>query len=345
MILPMNILVVDYLCPVGHKFFNEIQIKSLQNCGVSLSYISRLGYFGEAISLKRALPEKYFTKRIPLIPLSISSRIWDIMKLRMIKKEVENGRYDAIVFLSYDVYSLLLVKLCGVVLLINHVNIDEISCLKTKRLATRLLPSNYHHIALTKRICEYSSSLLNRTVLYVPHGVLKNNYFSVKKHDGKYVFCPITSSCDMILLERILTSEKVISFFKEKGMTLIIKGDNNRPVNSDSIIYLPSFISEEEYQSLLCGALAVFLPYAPSFKYRTSGVFFECLSNSIPVLTNDIDCFRDFESYIAYNYLVNSPEGFIKQLEDLIKHKGCIYYNLEDLEPSIYWKGLFTNCF
>ena len=119
-------------------------------------------------------------------------------------------------------------------------------------------------------------------------------------------------------------------------MILIIKGNHINTI-SERVFFLPTYIEERFFTAALLNCNIVLLNYPISFQYRVSGIFFECLANSIPLIVSNINSFVQYADNFNYNPFYNDLNQLYKTIEYLINvEKGFSpYKNLETIEPNL----------
>lgn len=333
----MNIFVIDYICTSGHKFFNRIHIDALVRAGVSLSFISRRGYLEVSKSLPYyEIPEDYYLSQEINQLGSIRYNYYDIKKLKYAERIVERSKPDAVIVLTYDAISLAFFRVKCPTFVINHVNVDFLS-FWYRNLTTKLFPKNYIHVCLSKRIHEYILSKLPRfQSVYIPHGIL--NTTRLDHNRDNVIFCPITSSVDVPLLNDIINNQSVVEYLLSKKIQFVIK--TRLDIFKDTapcFKLVKGYMDGDIYMKYVQNSIAIFLPYEKSFNFRVSGIFHEALSYNTPILTSDIPTFNEYRDLILYEFQIDSPEKLLNTLQ-VIEKKIEYYQNLGSLDPSPYWK-------
>lgn len=341
----MRIILVDHLSPAGHKKFDAIHIKALRDLGHELFLVGNPGQF-ENEALLRSIPDvvigtfpKWTCYLRPFRP--ITERVMGYIRLLWLQRFLNKIDYDALIFLSYDVLSLFLFRLKGNVFLINHNNISQINDSKLKLALTKCLPNNYTHIALSETMRQRIAELLpGRRVELIPHGFL-DCVGSVSRplfleQEQLFLFCPVNSNYDKALLQKILNSFIVRDYLKNNNIYLYIKKNIEYSNDCEYIRRVTSYLTTEEYNYMLERSLAVVLPYSKEFKYRCSGIFFECVSKDKAIISSDIP---DMVAYSYYGkiYFFNNADSFVHSMTQL-KQMNSTKVNKDKFLPANYWK-------
>lgn len=337
----MKILVADYICTRGHRFFNSIHINALKVLDVELEFVSRKNYFEVEGYKCYDIPEEYYVTRTGTLS-SLKERFDMVRQLNYIKKIIQNGNYDKTIFLTYDTLSMAFFRTTVEVILISHVNIDLLP-VWYYRMAFKSFPLSYKHVVLGRNISSHAKKILpQHSFTYIPHGILSDCYADAQPLNEKIIYCPIKSSVNEPLFRGIATSKRVNDFLKLNNIKIIVKGVFNLE-NTSNIKFVEDFIGWNTYKSYLKHSLAVFLPYDSSFCYRVSGVFHECLSNNTPVITSSIYSFEEYSSLINYKFMINSDDEFIEVLQRILSLNNTPFKHLEELHPTKYWSKIL-NC-
>lgn len=342
----MKILIVDYLALIGHIGYNQHHIGILKQMCNDITYISSAKQvrLTNVDGIKKLyFPDRFF-KSCSIIPRSILLRIQDLLKLIYLRKVLKKNRYDKVVFMSYDIMATGLITFKEECILIAHTNVDGLRY-KLKLYLTKRLPSNYKFIALAEYIQNFMQSVLpQKDILHVPHGLTKiyrNDNYQAPFGINRFIYCPISSSCDEEIFFKIVNDERVQDYLTENDITLIIKS-NSQLKSTRNCKVLTSYIDEQTYCNLMLGSIAIFAPYDTSFNNRISGVLMECIGNNIPIISCPSSaCFKYAKKYTKYKMLVQTPLEFIETLNEIEELKGTQYYrSTEDFDAKPYWERL-----
>lgn len=335
----MKLLLLDYISYSGHRNFNEIHIKALHDSGHFLTLLGRKGQF-DNISIKNNVQVKEmpscFYGDYPITPISF--RIAGIASLLWVKTHIKLKEYDAIIILTYDILSLFVFRTSVPVFLINHNNVPQLWS-KIKLSLTRGLPFNYIHIALNKDMESHLRKLLpSKQVFHVPHGICPPSADMEKpsfiRENERFLFCPVNRNYDTAIVEEIFGDMQLNTYLKENGIKLYVKEKLKENCN-DVIKCVPQNIDNKQYNFMLQHAIAVILPYGKGFKYRCSGIFFECVSQNTPIITTKLKSMAEYEEDIEMKMFTT-----VRELIDAIKYYQ--YYKPKEIcltkfEPKKYW--------
>ena len=161
-----RILAIDYLTSKGHRNFNKIHIDSLVELGNSVHLVGREEAFSlvkKSSHLKKTILPRWASLNYPF--RAFTERLKGIFCMLWLHKNFNFNNYDYVLFLSYDILSLFVLRSKYKFLLINHNNVSQLDN-KIKLFLTRTLPSNYLHIALSHDMKMRLEDLLSKNKIY-----------------------------------------------------------------------------------------------------------------------------------------------------------------------------------
>jgi len=341
----MNILFIDYRSIKAHQNFNKIHIDVLIRQGHVLTLLGKKGQYDNIYDTpqlsKKVIPDVFF-KKFPLA--QISERLREIICLFWIMKKFNLSSFDLIIIPTYDILSFFLFRIKNKTLIINHNNVSQLDN-KVKLWLTKTLPRHYIHIALNTRMREQLIKLLpGMRVYYIPHGILNSEINervpSFINKGVPFLFCPINSNFDFPFLQRIISSEELDKYLKCTGQILYVKKSIGLTTNSSNIIHTSS-ISDLDYNYMLSHAKTVLLPYGREFKYRCSGILFECVNFNVPVLATDIEDMVIYKDVVNITFF-NDVSSLIDGLEKISQTSSPQRDN-SSLYPDKYWEEIIKN--
>lgn len=343
----MNILVIDYRSPQGHEPFLRIHVKVLLKQGFNVKCVLKERY-GDIEEISKNLPLFYIPSNLYVDGKGLKKRLSYIKILRFIKKRVDESKWDAIIFTSYEVVSLSLYRPFKKIMIVNHNNISDVKDGLIKRLCFYLLPKNYRHIVFNSYIADEVEIMTGVRPVIIPHG-LPDIRFNVSEsileelHCSKksFLFSPSKSSTEISLLERICNSAQFNNYLSGNGITLIVR----RKINIDECYlsnyrFIERFLSNDEYYTLMTNSLACVICYGDNFEYRVSGTLFECMSLNIPALVSDNESLGVYQKHANYNMFFCSVSDLVAELSKLHSF-GSYYNNLDEIQnPGKFWKEM-----
>lgn len=339
----MKILVIDYLAPMGHVGYVTYQLECLKSLGHKITFYSHKEFY-EACNVKeiefKAFPNYLYSKTgsrfKPLL-----ERIQGIVKLLYINMYLIFYKYDAILFMSYDIMSFWIFKSQRNTFIINHNNVTDFSK-RLKIFLHRHISDKVTYVALAPFIADYLKKNIKNRIVMIPHGITKK-YDRVESscrqlYGGKFIYVPTTSSCDENLLMKIINSKSVNNYLKESGIKLVIKSLKIDISNSNCVI-ISQYIDAETYARIMGEALAVLTLYTDkSFYNRVSAVLMECIGSNIPIISARNKSYENYLDLCIYNYIIDSPESFLQCLVSIDNSDKIYYKSLNMLDSTNYWK-------
>lgn len=339
----MKLLLLDYISYTGHQNFNKIHIDALLSLGHDLYLYGKRGQFDNIDKSKveiYEIPDCFF-KDYPITPVSFRLRC--IAALNWLKKHIIWEQYDIVIILTYDILSLFTFKIKQKTILINHNNVPQLWS-KIKQSLTRRLPPNYIHVALNKEMEARLKEIFPFKVVYhVPHGVCPPSDV-VKKpsfisEGEKFLFCPVNSNYDKQFVINVFEDRALSDFLKAAGITLYVKASLGICGDENVIKKVPATMDYGEYNYMLQNAVSVLLPYGENFKYRCSGIFFECVARNTPIITTQLNAMAIYKNSVNMR-MFNDVDGLIKAVDYFMQNEPVHFDSLE-FSPKVYWGKLF----
>lgn len=337
----MKILIVDYLSYPGHKRFNKIHIDALEGLGHDLFFVGKKDQFPDSCEPRLlCIPPDIFFKSLPL--QSLSSRIQNILCLKWVYSHVHEEDFDLILFPTYDIVSLFFSPFKNKCLVINHNNVSQLNS-RIKAWMTRHLPLSVSHITLDslsqKRLQEV---IPNAKVYMIPHGFDKpsNNISKPVWLDcDTYFFCPVNRNFNQEDVNKLFQNSLLHEVLKKARSCIYIK-DFSGIENNSVLKIIPSNVPQKEYDYMIQKAKAVILPYNSSFRYRVSGIFFECVAANTTVIVSDIESFKQYSDLNVLYY--SDIESFVSCIRKVLSMSPSLY-DLTRVEPQNYWRTVISD--
>ena len=340
----MKILILDYLSYSAHKNFNKIHIEALLKAGHSLHLVGKDKQFDNIspnhnVTLSK-LPS-FLTPDQNHTPLYL--RIIYIICLLWARTMYRPAHYDCILIPTYDPMSIWVYRTSKRLLLITHdVHYLDNKC---KYLMVKYLPSHYIYIGLSKEMSGRLTYLYpTRKVEYIPHGLcpvsLNIKRPSLLEKVSKYVICPINNKYNEDFVDALLSDKKLLSYLESNNIFLLAKKKLIKKKNhSNYVIPIGNDLSKPEYDYLIQNALSVILPYEYDYKYRCSGILFECVMRDTPVLAINIPAMSIYKNLINIKLFNNAVE-LIDGMEHFRTH-SCKEVDKNVFDPYPYWLNVF----
>ena len=336
----MKILYIDYQSPKGHVQFNRIHLNSLTQLG-EVYTIFKENYLefihSDLIKTYINIPSSKYDRD--------KGRFWgrftEIQLLRYLKKNINPTEWDFIIISSYDVISMFFARFFPNVIMFDHTieGMDN----AIKRFFYKRLSNTHTHIVFNESMAQKLYENGVNKVAVVPHGFIamptmdNSSHIREKLHiDTDYIFLPSPTSVSKEEIQSLISSHEMITCLRQHGLKLVLRGDYIS--SSSNVVIIKDFLSENEYRDLFLNSKFLFLPYRSTFKYRVSGVLFECMANNKFCICSNIPALREYEKYFNYpNHFYSNQLELIQCIEYLISNNDIPkkYKNLKDLESPL----------
>lgn len=332
----MKILVVDYLSYPGHKRFNKIHIDALEKLGHDLFFVGKKDQFPDYCQPRLlCVPPERFFKTLPF--QSVSSRLQNIFCLKWIYSQILEHDYDLILFPTYDIVSLFFSPFKSKCLVINHNNVSQLNS-RVKVWLTRHLSPMVNHVTLDSlsqnRLLEIAPKA---KVFMIPHGFDSPTCDTSKPawlDCGCFFFCPVNRNFNSEDIKTIFQDSSLEKVLAENGCRIYIK--NFCGLEESFVLRtIPTNVPQKEYDYMIQNAKAVILPYSSSFRYRVSGIFFECVAANTTVIVPNIESFKQYSNFNVVYY--SDAETFVRGIRNVLNMSPS-QYDLSKVEPLNYWR-------
>lgn len=343
----MKILVVDPICPRGHINFNRIHINALNQIEDNIDYIFK-DDFGETLGLNSnnivlKLRDRNYKSISRILNKSILNRLKSIKHYLQIRQHLNKNKYDAIIFLSFDEILIPIIGNQKNLYLINHTNVSGVADSKLKKIIYTRYSKHATQIVFERDSYEYLDSLRIKNKIIVPHGLIEPfTIDNLNEEDDDIdgfkhvIFSPSRGSIDENLLNNLITNNEFIKYLESNEILFILRSQNITS-NHKNIRVLTGHLSDELYERLFCKASLIFVPYTQSFKFRTSGVIMEGITNNKLMLIRDIPAFRSYQFFLGDSCYFNESNCISKiknMISDTSSESKVIYINKQLLQPD-----------
>ncbi|MBR1688765.1 MAG: hypothetical protein IJ710_09630 [Prevotella sp.] len=336
-----RILFIDYKLEEGHVNFNRIHINALKDDGYAVSIVlhrdiaDQLPFNESEYAL--ILP-RLFNKR-PGHP--ILNRIIFILTLLYIKLHIHFQEYEAVIVSSCEEISLGLMPLCRNMYIICHGNANTLGNRVKRFFMNRLARHNYfltlnEYMAAPLRQAGYPSTyVISHGCLPTP-GTLHNVPPVVDLSPYALTLFHPSSKTDPAFLNEILADPGFISFIEQQNILIIMRSAAPKGVPASShIVFIPYYLSNQQYQSLLSQVDIVLIAYPADFKYQVSGISYECITYGKRLLAYQKPALSYCKDFYNYDPLFAHKEQLCERLTYLMHHAEakCIV-TPQDLHPD-----------
>lgn len=335
---------INPTCPKGHKFYDTEFLRYVSS-KKSVTYVCKSGYLDKNIlnefGIKiHEIPEKYYPED-PYLNMSILKKIEHWMKcfsvLRVIQK-INFEDYEKIIFLDFNFITVPLLNFLKnkrKIYFVNH-RMGTVNQ-KLKKILLNSLNVDFNFVFLAEYIRDYYKSIFpkyeNLFVIHHPLPLLKD---IENTNNGNIIFAPGASNSELFIDILYQNKEDLESYLNREGVQLIIKSKKISYESKDLIIY-NNFLSDVDYHNYLTQSFCVVQFYDTSFDYITSGVFYEALGNSKPIIALDNLFIRSMVPVMKDNLVIfNDIESFIKAIEKIHKQeKKSLVENYNQIDEMI----------
>ena len=281
-----RILYVDLLSPMGHRYFNMLNIKALSK---KFDVVTA----GRENAIESTKPDIVIPEDFFMVRNKVDFRIKELRMIDWLLRKQLLEDFDLIIFSSYETISFSLrskdlQKKCQRAAIINHNNIDELEKSAIKRKFFRKIDKGIFQCVFEEYFKVHLQNELNveNNVVVIPHIVLDRTHIAME-NVKPLVFVP-TKLYNTRYLENVF-SESV------DEVSFVIKSDvsfNKKNVKSIS------YLERSQYEDIFSECSFVLLPLTTDYNYRVSSILYECFSFSRP-------CFvfkNKFSSFLGSMY-------------------------------------------
>lgn len=340
----MKILFIDNGNNYGHINFNTIHLLALDSLGIKIDVVFNWNLNSQYDQLKVCnnikvyyLP-KYLCKNVKS---KFFFRLYAILQLWYIYIFFTRKQYSYIILSAYDAITLFFAGYSSKFLIFDHNNIPQLAD-KVKLFFTKIISLKCTHLVFNNYMKDgLLEKIPNSKVKLISHGCLEpfsTLYDSrVEELQNKIIFCPSTVSADSNFINSLAGNDVLCNYLKRNNIQLVVKNSNLIHVKSDNIVFLNYYLSVEEYHDLFSKSYAILIPYSHEFKFRTSGVLFECFANNKPFIATKIPAFEIYSSFVNYVPYFTEVEELVPIIDGLLIHKGEYFKNLDKLAPVFQW--------
>ena len=309
-----KVLYIDYLSPKGHVGFNRAQIDALNKLECDTYYVFREEYAKELGLNKGVLeiPHSFYKSG------KIISRVFYALALHYIKRKTKGTYYDAVIFASFESLSISLCIIYKGAYLINHNNIRDLDN-GIKRFVYKHISNYYTHVVFNA-LCQEKLRCngINASVI-IPHGfaplpvfgnsdILSKNYLTEKR----YLFFPAKGLSAAQITNMVANDQNLLDYCKRNGVRIVTR---YKDIRNSATTSIPGYLSNSDYYTLLKNSIASVLCYDNQFKYRVSGILFECMAMDLPAVAFHNEALEIYNEYLRTGKLTFSN---ISELCDMI---------------------------
>lgn len=321
----MKVLYVDLLCPSGHIFYNNIQIKAIAKYH-EIDFVFQEGY-AKSLNLPQSsivYEYKRYKQHSSTLVNAFLYRLYMDKFQNYVANLANEHRYDVIFISSFETFSFCIrIPYKNNVIAVCHNNVDYIQTSSVKKNLFIKASQKVHFVSLNNSTSKYFDKIGAKHYNGF-HGTI---CMDVNREDSDIIFMPVNDCLDQNVLCYI-NSEEFSNFLDKKGLKLYIKKKfvkNEHP----NIVALSNYIEQQEYEELMLSAKAVLLPYDSScYMYRSSGLFYEALGLRCTIIAPKQPNFEDEMHEGDHGiYLYETPNDIPQIIDDIIDTGINVSYN------------------
>ena len=211
-------------------------------------------------------------------------------------KAVEEYCFDKVVVLGYEpvMFYFMIDKLkkIGKVYLVQHHQLDEVSCSRIKRAIWDTYKNDVNHILLDDSIKYVAADCLSidkKKIHTFPHPYMYVKEKKQNSDDDLIRVLSISQSNDVIQMKKLVEYEQETGFLRKNNIQIIIRHNDKVDTSNLKAFYeINGFLSIDEYIRLNNMADIVFMPFPLNYKIRCSGTLIDALSARKKVISSNI---------------------------------------------------------
>lgn len=334
-----KILYVNYMLQYGHVNFDRIQISALKSTGHEVKLI-----FHYDIAKQLDFPASDYALIIPKClgtnsDNPIINRLLYIMTLLFIKIKIRFSRYDKVIVSNLDELTLGLVPLTKKMYIFCHSNSNDFES-SIKKTFLKKLAKNNRFIVFNEFMKEPFTLNGIHHLLVISHGcispfIARRNQVPLDLSKYKFVVFHPSTKIENSFLNELKTNESLHHFLTDNHVALIVR-DKNLVVNQcNHIIVLKDYLTVEQYQALFLASNIILLVYPETFKYKVSGISYECFANHKRLLIYDNASLKYCNEYYNYDPMFSSTAQLCEKIKYLQENESAAYLATDNiLKPN-----------
>lgn len=320
-----KILYINYMLQYGHINFDLIHINALLSQGYDVKVIAHA-----RVAQRMNLPEGVLLLALPdWLDLDtgngILNRVMYLVTLLFIRMHVKVKAYDQVIISNVDEVSLALLSPCRDMLVYCH---NPYSCLQSRVKAYFLKQLAQHN-----RLMVFNESMKTpflqvgiTQVGIISHGCMPSFRYHETTSIDRYVkegqrvvFHPSHRPNQRFLCE-LLADERLQKQLEESNTVFLMRDRSGRYQSKGRIRILADYLTAEEYQNLFLKADVILLAYPDDFRYKVSGVSYECFANQKNLLILESPSFSYCKDFYNYDPIFKTTHELSEKLNMLYQH-------------------------
>lgn len=338
-----RIIYIDYIWRKGHVNFNQIHINALRNAGFDVKLVLYK-------SMQEALPfsdEEYayiipdFFRMKEGRPLL--NRIGFLIVQLLIRLKCKIRSYDEVLVANFDEITMGLLPITSSrMYLIAHTNAEGLS-MPVKRFFLKKLSKRNVFVVFNRYQEEEFHKFVGYSTRIVSHGctsILMDKQATQKSaiintSQYSFVLFHASSNLNRSFIKNIIENREVISFLQHENALIILRNAPYDKKKSSHIVSINGYLTKKEYTTLMKNSDGVILAYPSTFKYRVSGVSYECVAMQKNMLVYDNAALQYCRDYYSYDPMFYDAKSFISLTKKLIHDHECkCIVSAESLAPN-----------
>ena len=318
----MKILLLEFSPAEGHKrlFLNTCELLAQQS---KLFVVAADGYaLPENISTIYRVNNK--TVRSKNRYIQVLNKIIDsIRRMRLAVKLDCQENFDAIICVTYNEWAyyighFLLGDEQKKIFLMQHNNIDNAERSRIKKWMMQKYAPKVRHIVQCQYVADYLAREYKIPEVHIIqwlHPMNANDTALTPKEEA--IDCVgISNSNDENVIRELIRKEKSKRIFAKNQIKVLLRS-REEEYDDGYLKVIKGYLSKEKYDSYICAAKCIFLPFPESFVYRMSGTIVDAFSNRKPIIGTNILLIRQCEK--AYPNICRpfSPDTFCTEIAEL----------------------------
>ena len=337
-----KILFIEYTLEVGHVNYNHIHINALMAQGFDVRLVlhqytkDRLPFADSQYAL--VLPHFLRRRNGWLEPLR--NRIIYLLTLLYIRLKVNLNDYDQVILSSFDEVTLAMLPLCRNMRLTSHGNGLGFENPIKRKLLKRIARHNTFIVFNEEMRQPFLENGIEQVDI-VSHGCIPPYQnlppttvpIDMRGYDT-VIFHP-SPSPDPDFITQLTGNAELQHLLENENILLILRNCDEKNLPSANIKTINQYLSTMEYQQMFLCSDIILIAYPDDFRYRVSGVSYECIANGKRLLARQIPALNYCRAFYNYNPMFADVSQLCECIIELKRNpeKQCVA-NAESLIPD-----------
>lgn len=277
----------------GHRRQNQSIVRVLSELG-DLSIVFPEGWISnipDGVKTYTFEPKKYHIKE------NAAQILKSLECMNYARKLDKEDNFDCIIFASYNVYAMGVVRLLFKnadkrVYIIHHNIIDQLEVSSVKRIIFNCFKNSTNHILIERFIAEQfakATTISVDRIFYFSHQLNKIEYALNEDID----YLGISNSNDENWVKKMVEDEIENEWLKKEKIRMILR--STETVFDDGFLtVITGRLSDSEYYDYVLRSKVILVPFPKDFRYRVSGSVVDAFSNRKRVIGSDIPVIKEY---------------------------------------------------